>query len=169
MIWRKQFIAEKVQEHGWTHGAELGLWKGDTFLYLLSECPDLYLVGVDLWEAQPKHNGPENWTNWDHKAHEEAVRKGAQRFSQRARIIKDTTHNAAEMVDDASLDFVFIDADHSTEGVRQDIEDWGPKLKETGWFFGHDIDWPTVRAAVDDLLPGYEIGPNVVWYRPKFI
>lgn len=168
MIWRKQFLAEKVQEHGWTRGAELGLWKGDTFLYLLEHCPDLHLIGVDLWAPQPGHDGPEDWAGWDHAAHEFIVRTGVD-GSRRARIIKDTTHNAAQQVDDGSLDFVFIDADHSTQGVRRDIEDWGPKLKESGWFFGHDIDWSTVKAAVDDLLPGYEVGPNVVWYRPKHI
>lgn len=165
--WRNTFLAEQVNRHGWTRGAELGVWKGATFLHLLKHCPGLHLIGVDLWAPQPGHTGPEDWTDWDHASHERTVRQGALSYSDRACIIKDTTVNAAKQVPDASLDFVFIDADHSTEGVLTDIDVWGPKLKPTGWFFGHDIDWSSVRTAVDQRLPGYKVGPNVVWVRPK--
>jgi hypothetical protein len=46
------------------------------------------------------------------------------------------------------------------------ISAWLPKIKPTGWIAGHDINWPGVRAAVDNLAPGYLIGPDVVWFRP---
>lgn len=166
--WRNTFIAWLVQEMGWTRGAELGVWKGDTFLHVLKHCPHLTLYGVDLWAPQPGHDGPEDWADWDHTGHEKRVREGAKAFGKRAQIIKAKTSDAALFIPDESLDFVFIDADHSTQGVTSDIQAWGPKLKPSGWFIGHDIDWPTVREAVDALLPGYECGPNVTWFRPKY-
>lgn len=55
---------------------------------------------------------------------------------------------AARMYEPASLDFVFIDGDHSTSAVAADIRAWAPKLKPTGILAGHDIDWETVRAGV---------------------
>lgn len=165
--WRNTFIVWLVQQMGWTRGAELGVWKGDTYLHLLNHCPDLTLYGVDLWAPQPGHQGPEDWVEWDHVAHEKRVRDGAISHGPRAKILKMLTGEAAEHVDDGSLDFVFIDADHSTQGVTDDIKTWAPKLNEEGWLIGHDIDWPSVREAVDALLPGYEIGPNVVWFRPN--
>jgi predicted O-methyltransferase YrrM len=84
-------------------------------------------------------------------------------------IIKDWTTKAAEQIEDNSLDFVFIDADHSKEAVRNDINIWSTKVKGTGWILGHDINWPEVKAIVDELLPGYVIGPDNVWGRAKIL
>lgn len=37
-----------------------------------------------------------------------------------------------------SLDFVYIDADHFYGTVKEDLEAWGPKVKEGGILCGHD-------------------------------
>ena len=163
---RFDFLEFMVKRFGWTSGAELGLWEGRTIHHLLSTCPGLSMIGVDLWEPQPDNVGPEGYEGWDHAHHERVCRDRCARFGDRARLIKGLTADAARTVDNASLDFVFIDADHSEEGCRRDIKAWLPKIKPTGYIAGHDINWPGVRTAVDDLLPGYEIGPNVVWFRP---
>jgi hypothetical protein len=163
---RFHFLAFMVRRNGWTSGAELGLWEGRTISYLLAACPGLSMIGVDLWEPQPVNPGPEGYEGWDHGEHERRARKRCEPYGERATLIKATTTEAAKQVPDASLDFVFIDADHSEHGCRSDITTWLPKLKPTGWITGHDINWPGVRAACDDLVPGYEIGPNVVWFRP---
>lgn len=47
-----------------------------------------------------------------------------------------------------SLDAVFIDGDHSYEGVTSDIKAWLPKIKKDGIIAGHDFDRPEVRRAV---------------------
>ncbi len=61
---------------------------------------------------------------------------------------------AAAAVADASLDFVFVDADHSYEGVQGDIAAWLPKLKPGGLLGGHDLDYRPrewgVRRAVGE-------------------
>lgn len=163
---RGEFIAFCAKKLGWTFGAELGLWEGVTTEHLLRECPSLSMIGVDLWRAQPGNPGPEGYEGWDHDQHERTCRHRCSRFGDRAWIIKDWTVNAARRVTDTSLDFVFIDADHSEQGCRADIEAWLPKIRPGGWIMGHDINWPGVKAAVDDLVPGYEIGPDVVWVRP---
>src|SRR5690606_11229810 len=45
---------------------------------------------------------------------------------------------AAKHVPDGSLDFVYIDADHSYAGVRADIAAWRPKIRAGGIIAGHD-------------------------------
>jgi hypothetical protein len=50
---------------------------------------------------------------------------------------------------------VFIDADHSYEGCRADINTWIAKLRPSGLLCGHDLDnphWPQwgVRRAVEE-------------------
>lgn len=162
---RWQVLAHLVRQHGWAFGAELGLWEGVTISRLLQGFPGLTMVGVDLWQMQPDNPGPEGYEGWDHDQHEATCRSLLAPYGERAIIIKDRTVAAADRVEDHSLDFVFIDADHSEQGCRSDITAWGPKLRAGGMMLGHDINWPGVRAAVDDLVPGYWIGPDVVWGR----
>jgi predicted O-methyltransferase YrrM len=123
------------------------------------------MIGVDLWEVQT--GTLQSYDYRDNNEYEVYVREQAKKFGPRAIVIKGYTNDAALQVEDNSLDFVFIDADHSSECVREDIIKWSPKVKDTGWICGHDINWPTVRSVVDDLVPGYVIGPDNVWARKK--
>lgn len=66
--------------------------------------------------------------------------------------IKLSSREAYKLFDDESLDFVFIDADHSYEGVMEDMKLWHPKVKRGGVFAGHDYDWTGVKAAVTDFF-----------------
>lgn len=163
---RGAVLTTLVNRFDWTHGCELGLWQGRTIAQLLAACPKLEMIGVDLWEPQPENDGPEAYTGWDHQQHENRCRSNVRRYGYRARIYKERTTDAARHIPDKSLDFVFVDADHSERGCRADILAWLPKIKDTGWITGHDISWPGVKKAVDDLVPGYEIAPDVVWLRP---
>lgn len=59
---------------------------------------------------------------------------------------------------DESIDFVFIDGNHSYEGVTRDIKDWWPKIKKGGIIAGHDYqyEWEgavDVVKAVDEYFP----------------
>ena len=164
---REHWIAHLANQYKWTIGAELGIWRGRTFLHLLEHCPNLTLIGVDLWEPQPDNQGPETWENWPHEQYEKDVRNRARKYGKRAIIIKNWTDKAAEQVEDNSLDFVFVDADHSTEAVRNDFITWIPKVKDSGFLIGHDINWPTVKCVADELVPGYVIGPDNAWGRQK--
>ena len=47
---------------------------------------------------------------------------------------------ALEIFKDNTLDFVFIDADHSCEAVKRDILGWWSKLKRGGTLCGHDCE-----------------------------
>ena len=169
---REHWIAHLVQTNNWTRGCELGVWRGRTFLHLLQHCPRLTLIGVDVWAPQPGNDGPEDYVDtnrWPHQQNEQTVRQGAKKFGKRAIIYKMWTHEAAALVENDSLDFVFVDADHGTEAVRNDITTWLPKVKDTGWIIGHDINWPTVKVVANELLPGYVIGPDNAWGRAKCV
>lgn len=163
---RFEFLASLARRFGWTRGAELGVAAGETTAHLLARCPDLYLIGVDAWQAQPENAGPETYVEWDHGANERAARRTVSPYGDRCRLIDGWTHEVGARMPSGVLDFLWIDADHSEQAVRRDILVWSRALKPGGWLLGHDINWPTVKAAVDDLVPGYEIGPDCVWFRP---
>lgn len=61
---------------------------------------------------------------------------------------------ACKQFDDLSIDFIFIDADHSYEAVKADIIAWMPKIKIGGLITGHDYDYQKtgVKKAVDEIF-----------------
>ena len=161
---RWNVISRLIAQNGYRRGAELGLLEGRTMAFLLERHPGLWMIGVDLWAPQPENDGPEDYIGWDHVGHEKTCRDRMARFGSRAVVVRADTAAAAAYVDDRSLGFVFIDADHGEAAVRRDIEAWLPEVAPGGMMIGHDINWPSVRAAVDDLLPDYSIGWDVTWW-----
>jgi hypothetical protein len=60
---------------------------------------------------------------------------------------------AAREFQDGSVDLVFIDGDHTFEGVVSDLRCWLPKVKKGGTLAGHDIDtYTTVGRGLDVVL-----------------
>lgn len=159
---RQRFLVEMALKHNWKRGAELGVRDGRTFIPLLENCPDLNMIGVDCWRPFSQ----DAW-DWDHVKNETMVRQAIQKFGSRAMIYKGLTWDISFMVPDKSLDFIFIDADHSTPSVRLDISLWSPKVRPGGWIIGHDIDWDSVKAAVDALCPGYQKEVDNIWLIQK--
>jgi predicted O-methyltransferase YrrM len=148
-VHRQTFVA-LVNEQGWTKGAELGVDKGILFGMLLKSCPQLHLIGVDTFPDR------------DRSAR---VFDLAQEHEDRATVLEMTTHLASRVMPNRSLDFVFIDADHSYEAVRQDIADWTHKVKPGGWVGGHDYSrkFPGVIKAVNEAFPHVTTWPGTIW------
>ncbi len=122
------------------------------------------------WEPQPEKDAYFSQGGRSYKFEELPlwairIRKQAEReFPGRAIVIKAKSVDAAAEVPDASLDFVFIDADHVEESVRADILAWRPKIRSGGVLAGHDINnCSGVRAAVDSLCPGWQAYKQEVW------
>lgn len=71
-------------------------------------------------------------------------------------------------------DLVFIDADHSYEGVAEDVRAWWPVVRPGGWLSGHDWGLFGVTAAVTDWLSAVgmdvgrlEFGEDTTWFLQK--
>jgi hypothetical protein len=172
---RGQFLVELLKDRPHASGAEIGVKKADASAFLLAKLPGLrILYCVDPWEYYPgmelgctKHG---RWPNpemseGDYLA---ALRRLAP-FGDRARILRLKSSEAAPLVPDASLDFVFIDANHAYEFVREDIALWTPKVRPGGIVSGHDYSFRAeiwgVRRAADEAFPGrIRTGPDDVWW-----
>jgi len=66
------------------------------------------------------------------------------------------------------VDFLFIDGNHSFEGVKADVDTWFPKLNERALVIFHDISWAKgVRRVVKEevRLRARKEGrlPNLYW------
>lgn len=168
---RAVVLRDLVAEHGWQIGAELGVFWGETFFYLLNTFPELILIGVDTWEWGPEQpdgeDGFRSYRQFPLNAYEADVKRRARSYGNRAVIYKMRTVEAARCLPDESLDFVFIDADHTLAAVRTDIRAWAPKVKKDGWLVGHDVHFPSVLLAVTELLSGWQEFNNFIWAVPR--
>ena len=115
--------------------AEIGVSNGpfSEVILQMSNPEKLYLI--DCWEIQPIKTYPEGGA-WYAGVYQAVVNKFA--GNKKVKIVKDFSVNAAKTFPDHSFDWVFIDANHTYEAVRADLEAWLPKIKKGGYLCGHD-------------------------------
>jgi len=133
------------------------MWKLPDGRYAVSR---LYLV--DRWSRVSDQKGdaanPEEW----HESNLAMVKNRTVPYEDRAVILKGDSDKMAGCVEDGSLSLVYVDGDHSYEGVMKDIEFWLPKLAEGGVMAFHDYESPAygVKAAVAKFVgKRWEINP----------
>jgi len=77
------------------------------------------------------------------------------RYFPKLHVVRATSVVAAKLFPEGYFGLVFIDGDHSYEGVIDDINAWLPLVKDGGVLCGHDygnIGGRGVKKAVDELL-----------------
>ena len=144
---RKHFLRHLIESHCVAHMIEVGVRDGRTTFYLLDHVPHLYVTGIDTRISQ---------------FYTTAI---AEKYGTRLQALQGLSYEVADSIPDASVDLVFIDADHSYEAVRKDIIKFTPKLRSGGILCGHDIDYPGVNRAVKEMIPDHDVGPNFVWIK----
>lgn len=172
-------LADRLPKDRRIVGAEVGVWRGDMASRMLRLLPRLTLILVDRWQAPPAgdsyHQGSTRIARMpqaDFDAALDHARLVVAPYTDRVHWLIGDSSGMAGAVDDASLDFAFIDADHSYAGCRRDIEAWLPKVKRGGLLGGHDYgkaDQGDVAGAVRDTLGRYdvEVGEHTCWWvRP---
>jgi len=163
------------------HGVEVGVFAGDLSRRLLAR-PDLHLTMVDSWrgEGADYHGDSGDFhatlTQQEQDNYYELTRTVTAFAGERGKILRASSQDAVLQVPDESLDFVFIDADHSYEGAARDIAAWSRKVKIGGLLAGHDYEnegFPKfgVTRAVnewsDRSRAALELGDNFTWFMRK--
>jgi hypothetical protein len=154
------------------HGArfvEVGGFLGKSAVYMLQSIfraqKYIELFVVDSWDqddwAQSEYGAPDPppGPELSGLSHWQAFNKCIAGIDGLIRPLRETSLSASTHFKDASLDFVFIDADHSYESVKADIDAWLPKVRHGGILAGHDYGaplWPGVKQAVDERFPNVE-------------
>ena len=90
---------------------------------------------------------------------------------ERVTFLQGWSDAVAKRFDDESVDLVFLDADHSEDGVLRDLQAWLPKVRPGGIVAGHDYGarrHPGVKPAVDRVFREHEhpvrLAANKVWW-----
>lgn len=116
-------VAKHLASLGFTKGVEVGVDFAYHARLLLDYIPNLSLLCVDLWNRNPQAY--------------ELAQEVLGRYTG-ATLLREDSIEASKQVEDESMDFVFIDANHSYEYVKRDLEAWYQKVKKGGVFYGHN-------------------------------
>jgi hypothetical protein len=127
--------------------AEVGTYRGDFAAAILRTSNPRQLYLVDSWE----HRSEEKYEGASYGGHALAGQQGmdamyegvvarfrAEIDSGAVVVKRARSLEAASCLPDESLDWVYIDADHSYEGVKRDLDAYYSKVKPGGFIAGDD-------------------------------
>jgi predicted O-methyltransferase YrrM len=136
-------------------GVEIGVCLGVTTESLLNNIPNIgKIYAVDNYPTFV------DWNGGDMNAERQELMKQYAKtlltpFGDRVEFCYESSIEFGKTLKEESLDFVFIDGDHSEEASYNDFWMYYPLVKKGGIFAGHDI----VLESVKNSLKGY-LGEN---------
>lgn len=154
---------------GFHRGAEIGVWRGEYSEQFCQANPALHLTCVDAWTPYPDYRSyrrPSKFIEAETDARQRLAKYGCS-------ILRGFSLDVAKTIPNESLDFVYIDANHSFDAVMQDIIYWAPKVRVGGIVSGHDYThyhrkWGfRVVEAVHAYTAAYDINPWFILGRAK--
>ncbi len=113
---------------------EIGSYSGESSQVFVEETKFLYCI--DPWK-----NGydPEDEASEIQPMSEiEQIFNTRMQTYQNYMKLKTTSIQASTTFDNESLDFIYIDGNHTLEAIKNDITHWLPKIKPNGVIGGHD-------------------------------
>ncbi|MEP7071571.1 MAG: glycosyltransferase [Verrucomicrobiota bacterium] len=115
---------------------ELGVYRGESYFAFCQSAAQHGLqsrcYGIDTWRGDI-HMG--NYSS----SVEEEVRLYNRRYSSFSNLLRMTFNEALAEFTDGSIDLLHIDGSHRYEDVRQDFENWLPKVSPQGIVLFHDV------------------------------
>lgn len=137
---RMQILEKLIRFNNYKSIVEIGIKKGDTAIYLLDRVKEIetYIMIDPDDSVLDRHSTLYKYPN-------------------KCQFYKLTSVECSKLIEDNSIDLVFIDADHSYESVKEDIEHWISKVRKGGILSGHDYSTEHkecfgVVKAVDEIF-----------------
>lgn len=148
--------------------AELGVYKGEFSEVLLNNCVPKELVLIDLWDAESHiASADADGNNLEHIKGSDLCAEVMNKFFDKKNVvvIKGFTDEILKYPNDY-FDVIYIDADHSYAGCKNDLKNAFQKIRNGGIISGHDYEWNFekaksyyefgVKQAVDEFCEEYK-------------
>lgn len=161
-------LPEFFVQMGYKVGAEVGVYKG-AFTEKFCKA-GLKMFAIDPWMAYQgagrtqKEQARQNFL-YGHTQRTLAPYKDCE-------IIRSTSMDALKYFEDGSLDFIYIDGDHSFKYIAEDLVEWTKKVRSGGIVSGHDYFYFGPRQTnlichvgpvVDAYVKSFEISPLYIF------
>jgi hypothetical protein len=153
---------------------EIGCWFGKSSCGLLRKIKEIQanitVDFIDTWAGEPnveyqKNIIKDNGDDYVYNCFLHNIKEADPEFN--GKIHRLESQQAVSLYEDESLDFVFIDDDHSYENIVKEIPLWLAKVKKGGILAGHDYDFGDVKRAVHELLGELPEQQGHVWCYQK--
>jgi hypothetical protein len=146
-------------------GAEIGVEQGIFSEIILRSGNVKKLYAIDAWEAYRGYRDHTRQAKLD-RFYEISKNRLA---PYNCKLVRKFSNVAALDFSDASLDFVYIDANHDYQYVTEDLANWSRKVKIGGIISGHDYirrkgqdKYYAVVAAVNDFCSANHISKLII-------
>jgi hypothetical protein len=128
-------LAKLLHEWDFKKGVEVGVAAGEYSLEIMQANPQMTLYGIDPYTPYRGYRDY-TWIGTYTSLHEQAHQRldGFPNYH----FVEEFSPGAAQNFEDGSLDFVYLDGNHSEPYITQDIEAWTPKVRSGGIVAGHD-------------------------------
>lgn len=145
-------------------GVEIGVYEGDYSEILLGSWKGKCLHLVDPWCYMNDYYDGMNAQDYICEARMQKTIQRLEPWQGRFQIHRKPSSEAALEIEQGTLDFVYIDANHDYQHAAEDIRIWYPKLRSGGLLAGHDFcnettSWYTcgVQSAVEEFVREKEL------------
>lgn len=119
--------------------AEIGVWKGEFAQKVLEKCPNIeryYLV--DPWRHLDDWKKPLNVSDDLFERAFQTTLNSLEFAKDRIAVLRGTTLEVIDQIEDGELDLVYIDGDHTAKGIVIDLLKLSGKVKTGGVIGGDD-------------------------------
>lgn len=143
-----------INDYGLKVGVEIGVAFGGHSDAMLRQTKLDKLYGVDPYKHFEGYDDPMNLPQSEFDELHGFTTERLAKYGARFELIRETSELVAVRLEEP-LDFVYIDAVHSYEGVLNDLKLWFPKIRNGGIVAGHacgHVNFPGVKVAVDEFF-----------------
>jgi hypothetical protein len=170
-------ISDIINKNNFETFAEIGVAFGGHLEEILTNTKIVKSYAIDSYKLststtdsfKKKDNTPFNQNDYDELYL--FTKERLNKLGNRVTFIREDSQDSLKHIEDGSLDMIFIDAEHSYEGVKNDINNWIKKVKKGGIISGHDYDhpnFPGVKVAIEEAVEYFNLTINIergyVWW-----
>lgn len=156
MRWEFRHLLQEVGQIEPRAMLEIGTANGGSLFALAqTSAPDAHIISVDL----PRGQFGGGYPMWKIPLYRSFTKPG-----QRLDLVRGDSHDAAVvdhikgLLGGRSLDLLFIDGDHSYDGVRRDFESYQSLVRPGGIIAFHDITPPLPDRGAMDAASAEQVG-----------
>jgi predicted O-methyltransferase YrrM len=151
-------------------GAEIGVCLAASTEHFMKNVPNIVkYFAIDSYPAYT------DWNGADFNEERQSLMKQyaldvLQPYKDKIEFVYEDSIAFSQSVEDESLDFIFIDGDHSYEGFLKDLQAYFSKVKIGGIVSGDDVSIVAIRDGLQEFFKDKNVEiktNNKMWYLVK--
>lgn len=151
-------------------GAEIGVCLAASTELFVKNVPN-----IKKYYAIDNYPSYTDWNGADFNEERQALMKQyaidvLKPYKEKIEFVYENSSDFADSIENESLDFIFIDGDHSYEGFTKDLNNYFPKVKKGGIISGDDIILTSIDKGLKDFFAENKLEiktNNKMWYLVK--